>query len=232
MLFINTINHINHKKTINLCMLNKNDIISKEVRAINVGLSLNLMTKMATDIRYGKNIFDLNLFLLELLLGYYTYGIDRYMDDKIIDNRIYIYDIVYIIIISMLINKTDVLTAFPFELLIYFTKYYKETKIYLNIFKSFYISVLWTISVIILPSVLYDGNFNIIEKPIDFIPYIFLIMATSNYKDINDIEDDYKNNIITIPVKYGIDNAKIFSNFCIIIFAILIFEKMNFYYIL
>ena len=54
------------------------NIVQKEFRAMNVGLSLNFLTKMATDIRYGKNIVDPELFLLEFLLGYHTYGLDRY----------------------------------------------------------------------------------------------------------------------------------------------------------
>jgi hypothetical protein len=50
-----------------------NDIPEKELRALNVGLSLHIMTKIATDIRYGKNIVDLQLLTLELLLGYHIY---------------------------------------------------------------------------------------------------------------------------------------------------------------
>ena len=77
-------------------------IITKEIRAMNVGLSLNIMTKMATDIRYGKNIVDLELLLLEFFLGYHTYGVDRYRDDGTIDNRQYIYDIAFLISIYLI----------------------------------------------------------------------------------------------------------------------------------
>lgn len=238
MLFINPIKFTFKHKLINKCIVASmtksninNDIITKEIRAFNVGLSLNLMTKMATDLRYEKNIYDIELFILELFMGYFTYGIDRYRDDGIIDNRQYIYDIVFIIIISIIVHKSNSYTLFPFEILIYSTKYYKDIKQHLHIFKSLYISVLWCISTIILPSILYDGNFDVIQHPLDFMPYIFLLVSTSNNKDLDDIEDDKRNNINTIPVKYGAENAKIFSKGCMSLFIILlliqIFEKIN-----
>jgi hypothetical protein len=210
-----------------------NNIVQKEIKAMNVGLSLNIMTKIATDIRYGKNIIDLELFILEFLLGYHTYGVDRYRDDGIIDNRQYIYDIIFIIIISIIVSRSNNLIALPFEFLIYLTRYYKDMKPYLNIFKSLYISILWCISIIILPSVLHDNNFNILQEPLDYVPYILLIIANSNNKDLKDIEEDKNNNVDTIPVKYGVEISKKISNACMIIFFILLSinldQKFNFF---
>jgi hypothetical protein len=198
------------------------NIITKEIKAINVGLSLNLLTKIATDIRYGKNIVDLELLILEFFIGYHTYGVDRYRDDGTIDNRQYVYDVAFLIIIYILAKKRDFIIAFPFELLIYFTRYYKDMKPYLGIFKSIYISTLWCISIIILPSVLHDNNFDILQEPLDYVPYIFLMIATSNNKDLEDIDDDKNNNIHTIPVKYGIEISKNISKACMILFLILL----------
>ena len=197
-------------------------IITKEIRAVNVGLSLNIMTKMATDIRYGKNIVDLELLLLEFFLGYHTYGVDRYRDDGTIDNRQYIYDIAFLIIIYLIAKKRDFIIAFPFELLIYLTRYYKDMKPYLGIFKSVYISVLWCISIIILPSVLHDNNYDILQEPLDYAPYILLMMATSNNKDLEDIDDDKNNNINTIPVRYGVEISRNISKACMILFLVLL----------
>lgn len=210
-----------------------NSIVKKEIRAMNVGLSLNLITKIATDIRYGKNIVDLELFILEFLLGYHTYGVDRYRDDGTVDNRQYIYDIAFIVIISIIVSKgNNYFTALPFELLIYLTRYYKDMKPYLHIFKSVYISVLWCVSIIILPSVLYDHNFDILQEPLDYVPYVLLMIATSNNKDLDDIAEDKNNGINTIPVKYGIEVSKRVSNACIILFLVLLTinldQKYNF----
>lgn len=214
-----------HKCSRPLMMIKRDaneDISTKEIRAMNVGLSLNLMTIIATDIRYGKNIMDLELFILEFLLGYHTYGVDRYRDDGTIDNRQYIYDIAFLIIIYIIAKKRDFLIAFPFEVLIYLTRYYKDMKPYLGIFKSAYISVLWCVSIIILPSVLHDNNFDILGEPLDYVPYIMLMIATSNNKDLEDVDEDKKNNINTIPVKYGIEVSKKISNTCMILFLILL----------
>lgn len=214
-----------HKCSRPLMMIKRDaneDISTKEIRAMNVGLSLNLMTIIATDIRYGKNIMDLELFILEFLLGYHTYGVDRYRDDGTIDNRQYIYDIAFLIIIYIIAKKRDFLIAFPFEVLVYLTRYYKDMKPYLGIFKSAYISVLWCVSIIILPSVLHDNNFDILGEPLDYVPYIMLLIATSNNKDLDDVDEDKKNNINTIPVKYGIEVSKKISNACMILFIILL----------
>ena len=118
-------NNIRHGFLRSMVMMKKDlheNIVQKEFRAMNVGLSLNFLTKMATDIRYGKNIVDPELFLLEFLLGYHTYGLDRYKDDGTIDNRQYLYDIAFIIIISIIASKRNLLNALPFEFLIYSTK--------------------------------------------------------------------------------------------------------------
>lgn len=221
MLFLHAL--VPRQKQILMMKKNSNeDIVAKELRAMNVGLSLNFMTKMATDIRYGKNIVDPELFLLEFLLGYHSYGVDRYRDDGIIDNRQYIYDIVFIVIISIIASKKNLLTTLPFEFLIYSTKYYKDLKPYLGIYKPVYVSILWVISIIILPSVLHDHNLSILEQPLDYVPYILLMFSTSSNKDLDDIEEDKKNQINTIPVKYGIEISKKISNVCMVLFILLL----------
>lgn len=220
------------KKTSKIVM---KSMLKKEIKALNVGLSLNIMTKMATDIRYKENIFDLKLFILELFIGYYTYGIDRYEDDKANDNRKYLYDIILIIIVSLLSNNEELYNVLPMSLLIYSIKYYKKLKPYLNEYKSIYISIMWCISIIILPSILYENNFNILQEPLDYIPYMFLLISTSNKKDISDIEEDIKDNIKTIPVIYGKDVSKKLSNITFLIFISLLlmnlFIKFNEYFL-
>jgi hypothetical protein len=208
------------------------DIVQKELKALNVGISLDLMTKMATDIRYGHNIVDVDLLLLELLLGYHSYGLDRYQDDGTTDNRSVLYDIVFIIIISIISHNHNMAILLPFDLLIYSTRYYKRIKPYLGIFKSLYISLMWCISIIIMPSVLYDNNLHILQEPLNYVPYILLIISMSNRMDNKDVEDDKKNNVLTIPVKYGTEISKKLSNICFVMFILLfvfhLHNKINF----
>jgi hypothetical protein len=220
MLFLHPLNLI--KKNRDICIMMNKEIAKKEMRALNVGISLDIITKMATDVRYGHNIVDLKILILELLLGYHTYGVDRYRDDGVNDQRTYIYDIVFIIIITIISNKNNIVNALPFEVLIYSTRFYKELKPYLGIYKAVYVSTLWCVSIIILPSVLNDGNFNILQQPLDYMPYMFLMISTSNKADEKDIDEDKKNNIQTIPVKYGLEVSKYISNGCMLLFLVLL----------
>ena len=66
---------------------------------------------------------------------------------------------------------------------------------------------MWTFSTLILPCVLIDNNYSILNSPLDYIPEILILFATSNLADIDDYEEDKYNNINTIPVKYGKKNA-------------------------
>ena len=66
---------------------------------------------------------------------------------------------------------------------------------------------MWTFSTLILPCVLIDNNYSILNSPLDYIPEILILFATSNLADIDDYEEDKQNNIGTIPVKYGKKNA-------------------------
>ena len=78
-----------------------------------------------------------------------------------------------------------------------------------------------------MPSILHDHNFDIMQQPLDYVPYILLIISTSNKADEKDMEDDKKNNVNTIPVKYGLEISKKISNICMILFIILL--SMNLY---
>jgi hypothetical protein len=202
------------------------DIVKKEAKALHVGISLDILSKIATDIRYGRNIVDLQLIILELLLGYHTYGTDRYNDEGIQDNRIYVYDAVFIIIISIISSKQNVATILPFDILLYSTKFYKQFKPRFGIFKSIYVAVMWSTAIIILPSVLHDHNFDILQEPLDYVPYMFLMIATSNLMDTKDIEDDKKNKIETIPVKYGTNFSNKISITSMLAFFVLLFLNL------
>ena len=87
---------------------------------------------------------------------------------------------------------------------------------------------MWTLSSIILPCVLYDHDYSILYYPMDYLPCILTLFATSNFADIKDIEDDKINNITTIPVKYGLQNSNLISFIALVISALLLIENPNF----
>lgn len=91
---------------------------------------------------------------------------------------------------------------------------------------------MWCISIIIMPSVLYDNNLRILQEPLNYVPYILLIISMSNRMDNKDVEDDKKNNVLTIPVKYGTEISKKLSNICFVMFILLfvfhLHNKINF----
>ena len=59
---------------------------------------------------------------------------------------------------------------------------------------------MWTTCCIILPCVMHDKNFDIINYPQDYLPCLLSIFASSNLNDIKDLEEDRINNVNTIPV--------------------------------
>jgi len=69
--------------------------------------------------------------------------------------------------------------------------------------KAIYISSFWVLTSIIIPSVWYEGNYNIINDPLNYIPCFLSILGTSNLADIKDLEEDKEDGINTWPVIFG-----------------------------
>lgn len=246
-----------------------------------VGIPLNILTYIYTSHHYHENIMTPKLIILQLLIGLYTYGNDKYNDaieyeksqnktqisidpekEKmykyiIKNNNIFpsIYNNVYYIILLLLFENNGIsfdsifffvlynLTAFitntkytffsyylgikpneilaeiyflllliyfqrgefriPFLLLLDVTNKYIDIKRNNKIIKPFFVSFMWMCAILILPSVLHDQNYNILESPKDYLSPFFLIFGLTNYVDIKDMEEDRINGIKTIPLKYG-----------------------------
>ena len=47
---------------------------------LDIGIPLNIIENIFTNIHYGENIVTLKQLLIQFLIGYYTYGKDRYVD--------------------------------------------------------------------------------------------------------------------------------------------------------
>ncbi len=198
-----------------------------ELNGIDIGIPLNLFQNLFTNIHYGHDITTVKTTALQFLIGYYTYGKDRFKDaleyeekpfetkkkslyEFLIKNKdIYAesYNISLSLILVLLLFDHNYINNLPFIPLLLTSEYYKQIKENYGSLKSAYVSVMWTMSCIILPCVLHDNNFDILNYPLDYLPCFLTIFASSNLNDIKDIEEDKENNIDTLPVVIGKENT-------------------------
>ncbi len=192
-----------------------------------LGIPLNIIQNVFTNLHYGHDVTGLKMILLQFLIGYYTYSKDRFEDAKEFRNSPYptydekielyelllnyeshfalSYDIVITIIVGLLLFDGSGITNLPFLLLLYSCEYYKDLKRIFPLLKPFYVSSMWTLSSVILPCVLYDHDYSILKDVNDYMPCFFTIFALTNIADIADVKIDRQNDIKTIPVTFGTD---------------------------
>ena len=58
----------------------KTIILKDSVQGIDIGIPLNIITNVFTHLHYGFDITSPYIVSLQFLIGYYTYGKDRYKD--------------------------------------------------------------------------------------------------------------------------------------------------------
>ena len=209
-------------------IISSNRIITKvqsvnSLNGIDLGIPLNILQNVFTNLHYGYDVTSLKIIILQFLIGYYTYGKDRYKDAleynespfKTDKSELYeyllkykniyrlTYDISFLLITSILLFDDQGLVNMPFVLILLTSEYYKNLKINLPYLKPFYVALMWTISTAILPVVMHDNNYNILNYPMDYIPCALTMFASSNLLDVKDIKEDKENGINTIPVTYG-----------------------------
>ena len=222
--------------------------IANPLNGLEIGIPLNIFSNIYTNLHYGYDITNIKTILLQFLFGYYAYGNDRLKDAleynenryettkedlyNIIINNKEIYDITinltFLCIGYILLNDENYIYNFPFIPLLYTSKYYKQLKKKISILKPLYISFMWTIAAVILPCVLHDHDYSIIKYPLDYLPCMLTLFATSNLADNKDVEEDKINNIETIPVKFGKNISNIMSLSAMIISSLLFIENSNF----
>lgn len=227
-------------------------IMNNILTGFDIGIPLNIFSNIFTNLHYGYDITTAKSILIQFLLGYYTYGKDRYNDAlEYIDNPYnstktqlynFIYDyreiynvtlsITFITICYILLttgnNQKEIINNLPFIPLFYINGEYKQYKPALKEFKAIYIGIMWCLASLVLPCILYEHNYNILNYPLDYIPCILTLFATSNFADNRDIEEDKMNGIMTIPVKYGITTANIISFIALIISSLTLIENPHF----
>jgi len=214
-----------------------------------IGYPLLILEQTFMQLHYNKMVITPETVILPFLLGTCTYGTDRFIDaflsqtdeeicdtegkcykvdklDKldylykyILDNKVKVFSelSVFYLITFSLFNQSGY-NEFTYILLLCST--YSQYKRYIGMYKSVYIGVLWSIASIIIPCVLYEHNYNILYDPCSYMPICFNIIGTSNFLDIKDIDEDKADNVETIPVKYGIKTAKLYSLIALIISSI------------
>ena len=205
--------------------LNLDDI--NWINGLDVGIPLNLISNIFTNLHYGHDITTSKLLLLQFLIGYYSYGKDRYKDaleyekTQMVTTKETLYTsllkyrhltrfsycVAFYGIALILYENHDPLHTIPILALLYSTEYYKDLKKQVAFLKPFYVSFMWTFATIILPCVLYEHNYNILNDPYDYLPCMLILFASTNYADIMDIEEDTQNGIQTFPVMFGEENT-------------------------
>lgn len=233
--------------------ISSNKLITKvqgvnSLNGIDLGIPLNILQNVFTNLHYGYDITTIKIIVLQFLIGYYTYGKDRYKDaleynenpfktDKLElyeyllkYKNIYrlTYDMSFLLIISILLFDDQGLINMPFVLILLSSEFYKNLKKNLPYLKPFYVASMWTMSTVILPAVMHDNNYDILNYPMDYIPCALTMFASSNLLDIKDIKEDKENGISTIPVTYG----KYFTYYIVLIalsLSSLIFGLNNHY---
>lgn len=232
---------------------------------IELGFPLNIFQFALTYCHYGYNVISPSLVLLQFLIGFYTYGSDRFYDaldardneETFPDEKKELYeyilrnekplklflDISYYLIFTTIfycitvgrpeavdINQIIQLCSFSLVLL-ESTKYYKSFKEILGYLKGFYVAGMWTLSSVILPCLITDGNFQIINYPLDYLPIFFIIFSTSTLLDIRDIDEDKKNDINTLPVLLGAEKSVLLANTSLILSSMLLIWNIPINYI-
>ena len=240
-----------YKPLIRLPYTHNHDIRMNVLNGLDIGIPLNIFSNIYTNLHYGYDITTSQSILIQFLLGYYTYGKDRYNDaldyiknpfetskdefyNFLYNNKEFYnlsLNLTFLGMVFILLNQEtskEILYNLPFIPLFYINGAYKYYTKYLYIYKPLYISIMWGLATVILPCILYEHNYNIINYPQDYLPCMLTLFATSNFIDNKDIEEDTINNIHTIPVKYGIEISNTISFIALVISAILLIENPNF----
>lgn len=226
-------------------------VFTEPLNGLDIGIPLNIFQNIFTNLHYGYDIATVKSTGIQFLLGYFIYGKDRYNDAIDYVNNPYesekedfykslyknknLYNVsfnaTFFVIICLLLNENnlhDIIYNLPFIPLIYINSEYKNFKKQLDIFKPLYIGIAWTIASIIIPSVLYEHNYDILNYPIDYIPCVLTLFSSSNFADSRDIDEDRLKNINTIPVKFGKKYSNVISFIGLIISSILLIENPNY----
>lgn len=201
------------------------------LNGLDIGIPLNIIDNVFTNLHYGYDITTVKMIVLQFLIGYYTYGKDRYKDSieyfedssyMIKDKKLELYQaiykykefyqasycIVFVIISSLIYDQDNTFFNIPVIMALYSTEYYKQLKTKWVGIKPLFVSGMWTFATVLLPCILHDHDYSIIKDVHDYLPCFFSLFACTNLADMKDIEEDTINNIKTLPVVIGKQNTQ------------------------
>ena len=228
------------------------------LNGLDIGIPLNIIDNVFTNLHYGYDITTPKVILLQFLIGYYTYGKDRYKDaleyyenmenegggELVIEDKkkelyqnLYnnsefynkSYCIVFYSIMFLLFNDDYWYLNLPTAGLLYSTEYYKQFKGKFVGFKPTFVASMWTFSSVILPAVLHDHDYSILSDVGDYLPCFLLLFACTNLADIKDIGEDIANEVNTLPVVFGKKNTQILVLLCLVISSYLFGTNPHYY---
>lgn len=163
-------------------------------------------------------LYNLSKFIFSLKYTFFSY----YLGMNFYNKKIF-YIFLYMFLYQTKIFENEFLYL-PFLLTIDSTNYYIDIKKKIGFLKPYFVSSLWIMCIMILPSVIHDHNYDILKYPNDYMSPLLLLSSLSNLADIIDITQDKENGINTIPVVFGKTNAYSFSLINLIISYLLILD--------
>ena len=171
---------------------NTKNVISS-LPGVMVGIPLNILTSYYTYQHYGYDIMTFNIVLLQFLIGFYTYGSDKYYDameyerkpfktekidiyDNLIKNKYYYNDLYnvlfYLIIVTLFDLNTNIFNSINCLILYESAKW--SIKFGGNLFNPLTIAPFTMFSTILLVAM---NELNIIQ----YLPFILLLDSTNSY---------------------------------------------------
>jgi|TARA_Y100000389_G_scaffold5404_1_gene5174 4-hydroxybenzoate polyprenyltransferase len=230
-----------HISRIFLRKRNNINMLINPLPGTEIGIPLFFLEKTFTNLHYGIDINTKELFFFQSLVGFLTYGTDRLLDsinspDNNKELNLYFRKnkeflgilllLAYGIIIKDLISVEETrLLVIPLTS----TFYYKEFKERFGELKAIYISSFWVLASVIIPCVWYEGNYNILYDPLNYMPCFLSILGTSNLADIKDLKEDKEDGIRTWPVILGKENSAKVSILILLISTYLVGINSNIY---
>ena len=179
-----------------------------------IGIPLFFLETLFTELHYGYNINNKDLFFFQTMLGFFTYGTDRLLDslnnkkedefnkylreNKEIMTILLGVSFIYITRELISVDETKIML-----LPLTSTLFYRDLKKKYGELKPIYIGVFWTLASIIIPCIWHDNSYEILQDPLNYMPCFLSLVGTSNLADIKDIEEDKENGINTWGVRYG-----------------------------
>ena len=197
--------------------LDLNSVISREVPSCGIFLKFmvtsNTNTQMTTGLGVGTIMSILALcsgtpleplpLLYIMASARWAYGADRYLDGKTEDTPESI--AAALLTANLILWYTDQSKYIAPEILCILL--YPSFKQNLPLLKPFYVGTFWAGAISVVPHLI--AHTDVIEN--ETIAMGLLASSVSNMADIEDVDDDTKNGIYTIPARFGINPTRALS---------------------